>query len=149
MERGIHRYRICVGIGYLAKVWPEVLTDYRPGILWHILSLLGLLPSRERINQHIPKSRQKKKAGSTELAIPEEMLIKLLLCLSEYRALLRKSPRNRGIIEQEVGATSALLVRMELERQKRKRKKVEEQNDYYTSKYGVSIEQPGRGGPKC
>jgi hypothetical protein len=133
-------------------VWGKELSDtYRPGVLWHILSLLGLLPSRERISK-IPKSRKSKKRtkGSTELQIPEEMLIKLLLCLNEYRALLRKSPRNRGIIEQEVAATSQLLARMEVERLKRKRRKVESENgDYYEQRYGIKLGIPGGGHPKC
>ena len=97
----------------------------------------------------LPSSPSEEQEG-TDLAIPEEMLIKLLLCLNEYRALLRKSPRNRGIIEQEVSATSQLLTRMEVERQKRKRRKAtEEYDNYYEDKYGISIDAVGRSHPKC
>lgn len=123
--------------------------SYRPGILWHLFSLLGLLPSRERINSIVLPPSNPEEEG-TDLAIPEEMLIKLLLCLNEYRALLRKSPRNRGIIEQEVAATSQLLARMEVERLKRKRRKVESENgDYYEQRYGIKLGIPGGGHPKC
>ena len=124
--------------------------SYRPGLLWHLFSLLGLLPSRERVVQlSLPSSPSEEQEG-TDLAIPEEMLIKLLLCLNEYRALLRKSPRNRGIIEQEVSATSQLLTRMEVDRQKRKRRKAtEEYDNYYEDKYGISIDAVGRSHPKC
>lgn len=118
--------------------------SYRPGILWHLFSLLGLLPSRERINSIVLPPSNPEEEG-TDLAIPEEMLIKLLLCLNEYRALLRKSPRNRGIIEQEVGATSQLLKRMEVERQKKKRKVVY----YHETEHGIKLGIPGGGGPKC
>jgi hypothetical protein len=128
------------------------LSTYRPGILWHLFSLLGLLPSREKINSIVlpSTSSPSEEEEGTDLAIPEELLIKLLLCLNEYRALLRKSPRNRGIIEQEVAATSQLLARMEVERLKRKRRKVESENgDYYEQRYGIKLGIPGGGHPKC
>jgi hypothetical protein len=146
----VYRFGIRVDFGNLVKVWPRVLTTYRPGLLWHLFSLLGLLPSRERVVQlSLPSSPSEEQEG-TDLAIPEEMLIKLLLCLNEYRALLRKSPRNRGIIEQEVAATSQLLARMEVERLKRKRRKVESENgDYYEQRYGIKLGIPGGGHPKC
>jgi hypothetical protein len=137
----------------LVVVWGKELSDtYRPGVLWHILSLLGLLPSREKINSIVlpSTSSPSEEEEGTDLAIPEELLIKLLLCLNEYRALLRKSPRNRGIIEQEVSATSQLLKKMELERQKRKRRKKGQANeDYYESRYGIKLESPGGNHPKC